>query len=409
MTSCWRGSKKCWGLENAVDQRPTILIVDDEPFNLDTLEQELDDLGYAAIPAANGQEALNVLASEAPDMVLLDIMMPVMDGFEVLRRLKAEPEWRNIPVVIVSALSDMDSVVRGIKLGADDYLPKPFDPVLLAARLQAGLARKQLHDLEKRYLQSLQRELTIGHQIQVDFLPKSLPELPGWELAAYFKAARDVAGDFYDAFPLPDGRTAFFLGDVTDKGVGAALFMALYRTLLRAFLGTPVFINAEKWKDNPGECLRQVVEYINHYVVETHDDALFASLVVGVLTHETGCIVYINAGHNPPRILRAGAVVQHLPPSGPLLGAMDDAEYTAGIVNLLPGDLLLIFSDGLEDAVNPREDIFGIERLLAAACKPADSAQGMLRQIMAEIEAFMDGEPQYDDFTALAVKRSVGS
>jgi phosphoserine phosphatase RsbU/P len=389
-----------------MDDRPNILIVDDEPYNLDTLEQELDDLGYNAIPASNGKEALEKITRHSPDMVLLDIMMPVMDGFEVLRRLKTQPEWRDIPVVIVSALSDMDSVVRGIKLGADDYLPKPFDPVLLAARIQAGLARKQLRDLEKRYMETMQRELTIGHQIQADFLPQCLPDLPGWELAAYFRAARDVAGDFYDAFEMPDGRVAFFLGDVTDKGVGAALFMAMYRTLLRAFLSTTIFLNADHWQRDPGDCLYQVVKYINSYVYATHDDALFASLVVGVLSPDTGQVFYINAGHNPPRILNDGTVRSHMPPSGPLLGAMEEAEYTAQEIELTPGDLLLIFSDGLEDAVNQQEEIFGVERLLEAACQPAESAQETLRQIITEIERFMDGEAQYDDFTTLAVKRT---
>jgi phosphoserine phosphatase RsbU/P len=386
-----------------MQSRPVILIVDDEPFNLDTLEQELDDLGYDSMSATTGLEALQKAAAKAPDMILLDIMMPGMDGFEVLSQLKAAPEWRDIPVVIVSALSDQASVVRGIKMGADDYLAKPFDPTLLAARLQAGLARKQLRDLEKRYLQSLQREMAIGHQIQTDFLPKRLPEIPGWELAAYFKAARDVAGDFYDAFILPDGQAVFFLGDVTDKGVGAAMFMALYRTLLRAFLSS---VNEmPRWKDDQGECLLEIVKFVNHYVYETHEDALFSSLVVGVLAPETGQVVYINAGHNPPMIVRNGQVRQRLAPSGPLIGAIETVNYTPCKVELGAGDLLLLYSDGLEDAVNPQEEIFGIERLIDSASQPASSAQELLQQVFAEIEVFMAGARQYDDFTALAVGR----
>jgi phosphoserine phosphatase RsbU/P len=383
--------------------RPVILIVDDEPFNLDTLEQELDDLGYDSMSATTGQEALQKAAEKAPDMILLDIMMPGMDGFEVLSQLKAAPEWRDIPVVIVSALSDQASVVRGIKMGADDYLAKPFDPTLLAARLQAGLARKQLRDLEKRYLQSLQREMAIGHQIQTDFLPKRLPDIQGWDLAAYFKAARDVAGDFYDAFILPDGQAVFFLGDVTDKGVGAAMFMALYRTLLRAFLSS---VNEmPRWKDDQGECLLEIVKFVNRYVYETHEDALFSSLVVGVLSPETGQVVYINAGHNPPMIVHNGQVRLRLAPSGPLIGAIETVNYTPCKVELGAGDLLLLYSDGLEDAVNPQEEIFGIERLKEAASQPASSAQDLLQQVFAEIEVFMAGANQYDDFTALAVGR----
>ena len=139
-----------------MSKRPTILIVDDEPFNVDYLEQELDDLEYDTISAANGQQALEQVATHAPDMLLLDIMMPVMDGFQVLAHLKADARWRDIPVVIISAMSDMDSVVRGIKLGAEDYLPKPFNEILLRARLSAGLAKKRQRDLEVEYLRQVE-------------------------------------------------------------------------------------------------------------------------------------------------------------------------------------------------------------------------------------------------------------
>jgi two-component system cell cycle response regulator len=139
------------------NKRAKILIVDDEPFNVDYLEQELEDLAYDTVSASNGQEALDQVTAAAPDMVLLDIMMPVMDGFEVLSRLKADKTWRDIPVVIISALSDMGSVVKGIEMGAEDYLPKPFDPVLLQARINAGLEKKRLRDQEVEYLQQVER------------------------------------------------------------------------------------------------------------------------------------------------------------------------------------------------------------------------------------------------------------
>ena len=127
---------------------PKILIVDDEPFNIDYLEQELDELDYVTIAAANGGEALVKVISDPPDLVLLDIMMPVMDGFEVLSRLKSDPSTRDIPVIIISAANNLDSVVKGIQMGAEDYLPKPFEPTLLKARILSCLEKKRLHDLE---------------------------------------------------------------------------------------------------------------------------------------------------------------------------------------------------------------------------------------------------------------------
>jgi sigma-B regulation protein RsbU (phosphoserine phosphatase) len=299
--------------------RPKILIVDDEPLNLDYLEQELDDLGCETISAANGREGLQRVAEASPDMILLDIMMPVMDGFEMLRHLKAEPDWRDIPVVIVSALSDIDSVVQGIQLGADDYLPKPFNPTLLEARLNAGLDRKRLHDLEKLHIQSMERELEIGHQIQVGFLPEQLPEVNGWGIAAHFQAAREVAGDFYDVFSLSDGRLGFFLGDVTDKGVGSALYMALYRSLLRAFIHDGRSKIEGKHAEDSAELLHQAVTRTNQYVCQTHSNPLFATLFIGVLDPITGKIHYINAGHNSPQIIRQDGSREELKPTGVIM------------------------------------------------------------------------------------------
>lgn len=137
--------------------KPLILIVDDEPLNVDYLEQELADLDYETVSAGDGQASLEQVAAHKPDMILLDIMMPVMDGFAVLERLKANKRWRDIPVVVISAMNDLDSVVRGIELGAEDYLPKPFDPVLLEARLTAGLEKKRLRDQEVEYLLQVEK------------------------------------------------------------------------------------------------------------------------------------------------------------------------------------------------------------------------------------------------------------
>src|SRR5262245_14912161 len=129
-------------------QPAKILIVDDEPFNVDYLEQELEDLDYGTLTAFNGQEALEQVTAGSPDLVLLDIMMPVMDGFTVLSQLKANKETRDIPVIIISAMNDLASIVKGIKLGAEDYLPKPFDEVLLKARIEASLEKKRFRDQE---------------------------------------------------------------------------------------------------------------------------------------------------------------------------------------------------------------------------------------------------------------------
>ena len=173
-----------------MNHHPRILIVDDEPFNRDYLEQELSDFDYEILTAVNGQEALEKIQGEKPDLVLLDIMMPIMDGFTVLKLVKADHATRSIPIIIISANSDLKSIVAGIQMGAEDYLPKPFEPTILHARITTSLDRKRLRDQEQLYLQSLENELNIARTIQKEFLPLELPAVAGWQIGAYFKSCQ---------------------------------------------------------------------------------------------------------------------------------------------------------------------------------------------------------------------------
>lgn len=380
-----------------MEKRQTILIVDDEPFNIDFLEQELQDLGYQTRSASNGLEALQLLKDQPPDLVLLDIMMPGIDGFEVLTRIKAEIQTRHIPVIIISAMSDMGSVVRGIELGAEDYLPKPFDEVLLRARISSAIEKKQLRDLEQAYLRSMEKELEIGHQIQSGFLPGELPKNDGWELNAFFRPAREVAGDFYDGFELPDGKLVLTLGDVADKGVGAALFMALYRSLLRSSLSNLMQL------DDPGNKLIRAVAHTNDYVSATHEMALFVTLFISILDPETGRLSYINAGHNPPVLLQNGTHTL-IKRTSPALGIFEGQKFSADHLLLSPGDKLIVYSDGLEDVRNANGDLYGSERLLDSFLQKGVTVEKIIKQI----DQFMGEEPQYDDLTLLTVDRRAG-
>lgn len=386
-------------------RKPKILIVDDEPFNVDYLEQELEDMDYETIAAVNGLDALDKVRDESPDLVLLDIMMPVMDGFETLRQLKAKPDWRDIPVLIISALTDMDNVVRGIQLGADDYLPKPFNPTLLGVRINAGLVRKRFRDLEKLHIHSLERELEIGHQIQSGFLPEDLPEVSGWEIGAYFKAAREVAGDFYDVFRLSDGRLGFFLGDVTDKGVGAALFMALYRSLLRAFFDYSSPPGVTELTVDSAELLAQAVTRTNCYVCQTHKHALLTTLFIGVLDSCSGKVYYINAGHNPPQVLRQNGGRCDLQPTGPIVGVLEDLKYTAKVVELGLGESLFIHSDGVEDTQNGTGEFFGQKRLFDLLAVSSNSVTERIERLSTSLVEFMGEAKPFDDITVLVIMR----
>jgi len=428
---------------------PKILLVDDEPYNLDYLEQELEERELVILTAANGQQALELVAQHNPDMIFLDLMMPVMDGFAVLERLKANQVWASIPVVIISAANDIPSVARAIELGADDFLPKPFNPVLLHARLNAGLEKKRLRDIEQRYLRSLERELEIGRQIQAGFLPRQISQPPGWEIAAFFRAAREVAGDFYDIFNFEEQELALLLGDVTDKGVGSALYMALFRTLLRATLMLESFTGKSPDSEAPalsnvseahaveapalsnvseahaveapalsnvseahaveacssGERLVRAVSFANEYIYQIHDSAMYATLFFGLLNTQTGQLCYLNAGHDLPYILRGNAIRAKLGSTGPLVGALEGASYQTEVVFLQPGDTLVLYSDGITDAQNPAVERFGNGRWRDLIETSSSGSQPIVSHLVDSILDYMGGASQADDISLLTVKR----
>lgn len=394
-------------MEVKKEGRPKILLVDDEPYNLDYLEQELEDLGVEILKAGNGQQALDSIAADPPDMVFLDIMMPGMNGFEVLQRLKAEPEWNSIPVVIISAASDMASVVKGIELGAEDYLPKPFNPVLMHARMNAGLEKKRLRDIEQRYLNSLKNELEIGRAIQAGFLPTQIPQPAGWQLEAYFCPARQVGGDFYDVFELEDGKLAILLGDVTDKGVGAALYMALFRSLLRAVMTMATCLDEITLTTtiDPAVRLRHAVRMVNDYLCNVHENAMFATLFFGALDLQNGELDYLNAGHDPPYILRGGAIHQQLDSTGPLVGAFPGVHFQTARMKLEPGDSLVLYTDGVTDAENSESQLFGVEKWQELLEEPLPADSKRLKHLVERLEAYMGETPRYDDITLLVVER----
>jgi serine phosphatase RsbU (regulator of sigma subunit) len=387
---------------------PKILIVDDEPFNLDYLEQELEDSNFNIVTASNGQEALDKVKSESPDLILLDIMMPVMDGFEVLGHLKTDLTARDIPVVVISAQSDLRSMVRGIQLGAEDYLPKPFEPVLLHARISSSLEKKRLRDLQQLYLKSLEREMDIAREIQKGFLPSELPKVDGWDIASYFKAAREVAGDFYDAFPLPDGNLVCVVGDVCDKGVGAALFMTLFRSLIRVTSTTDVFSKGKGTNMlTHAERLHHVISFTNKYIAETHYDAnMFATMFVGIFNLQDGKLTYVNCGNEPPLILGKGSAMTELLPTGPVVGLFANARFSIKEAVIGKNDILLAFTDGIPDSQNSENDSFGRQRLLDLLNTNNANPETLLEYIGKQIQQFMGEEKQFDDITLLAVKRN---
>jgi serine phosphatase RsbU (regulator of sigma subunit) len=304
---------------------------------------------------------------------------------------------------MISAVTEIDSVVRCVEMGATDYLPKPFNPVLLKARVGATLEKKRLRDRERLWAKSLERELDIGREIQASFLPEELPRPDGWEIAARFTPARQVAGDFYDAFPLAGGsRIGLAVADVCDKGVGAALFMALFRSLLRAF--------AEREFAEPSHSdddrIQGTIVATNDYIARTHGASnMFATVFFGVLDPATGALAWVNAGHEAPVVSGASGVAARLSPSGPALGMMPGMKFEVRTSRLEPGQTLLAFTDGVTEAKDPSGRLYSEEALLGLLTDGSPGAAALLDRIGEAVAAHSAGAERSDDITMLAVRR----
>ena len=267
------------------------------------------------------------------------------------------------------------------------------------------------------YSKALDKEMAKGKKIQRNFLPRQIPRISGWEIAICFHPARQVSGDFYDAFRLPQDLLGLVIADVCDKGVGSALFMALFRSLIRVFSGkiilqgvsVPGSVKTEP--NSHGDYLYEALNAVsltNEYIAEEHgEEGMFATLFFGVLNPQTGKMAYINGGHEPLLIINQSGIKDQLKATGPVVGMMTEMEYNIEQVQLEPGDILIGYTDGVTEAMSPREELFGKKRFLSLLEKPAPSASELIEKIRLELFNHMDNAPQFDDITMMAVHRKM--
>ena len=380
------------------------LVVDDNAMNRDVLSRRLQRSGHAVEAVEDGHRALARLKEQPFDLILLDVMMPGIDGYEVLARLKEDPGLRHVPVIMISALGETDSVVKCLALGADDYLTKPFNPLILQARVDACLLKKRVHDGEMRQLQSMEREMEIGRAIQVGFLPDSLPQLPGWDIAVRFRPARQVAGDFYDLFTVHgNGGVFIVVADVCDKGVGAALYMALFRSLIRATASQPFAQGT-----TAADILLAAAALTNDYIARVHNRAnMFATAFMGLLEPHSGSLSYVNAGHDAPLIASAdGTVRQRLGATGPALGLLPEQRFDIGRAQLAPGEVLLGYTDGVVEATGG-DGAFGEARLQQAmSAQTTHSSELLLQRVETALDDYSQQAAAADDITMVALRRA---
>lgn len=394
---------------------PRALVVGDVGGDTAGASRQFEQEGYLVTLAPTANDALAKLRAERFDLVLLDVELPGT-GAQLVETLRGDAELAHLPVIVASRSDEMGAVERCLEMGADDYLPRVFGSAVLRARVNAALERRRVQDS-----QNLRREMSVARSIQRDFLPESLPEVEGIQLQAALHPARHVSGDFYDAFQLaPSGRLVLVVGDVCDKGAGAAMFMALFRSLIRASAdpvgggaiqmigGRRTFVRQALEEATPADLLTRVASFTNNYIARLHGRTnMFATVFLATLDAYGGELVYVNAGHEPALVIAPDGQIRELRPTGPALGMMPDSKFVAREGTLEPGESLFAFSDGLVEARSPTGHVFGSDRLREVLrLHRAGGAPALVSGVIDGLKAFSRQAEPHDDLTMLAATRT---
>lgn len=369
-----------------------ILIVDDITANVDVLVGALRG-EYKLSVALDGESALKTAEKISPDLILLDIMMPGIDGYEVCRRLRAAEATREIPVMFLSALEDVQNKALGFEVGANDYLTKPFEILEVKARVKSLLKAKAYADAIR---EARERELRVAREIQMGILPSDLTRCTsdtGLDITAFIEPAKQVGGDFYEIARVTDDCVIVVIADVMGKGIPSALFMAVAMTLLRAIA---------RQTQKPDEILAR----LNSELEAQNPRKMFVTMSCLAFELSTGRVTGASAGHNPLLLIpSSGAPRFVFPSSGMVAGMRPDRSYKSETLRLNPGDTLLLYTDGITDAENVAEEQFESDRILRCFSGGAPrTAKEVLARILGEVRAFATGAPQIDDMTLVAVR-----
>ena len=382
-----------------------ILSVDDEtPVELmmkHHFRRKIRSGEYEFFFARNGLEALAVLAN-TPDIeiILCDINMPEMDGLTLLAKVNEmhNPAMR---VIMVSAYGDMTNIRQAMNNGAFDFATKPIDMDDLARTIEKAIEQiHYVHESQKEHtqLESLKEDLVSAKEIQQSFLPMEFPPFPEdsdkLDIYASMTAAKDIGGDFYDFFRIDDDHIVLVIADVCGKGIPAALFMAVSRTIIHS-------------KGMQGVSAAECLTESNRLLANSTVNYMFVTVFYAIFNTKTGLVTYSNAGHNPPHIVRAGGTIEQLPMEGQfMVGAFEEEVYTDKTLQLDHGDTLVMFTDGVTEATDSTNRPFGTERLDNILSGVADkSSREIVEAIKAGITDFVEDAEQTDDITILALKR----
>ena len=366
-----------------------VMIVDDEPVNLQVMRNILSLEGFHITQALDGRQCLEQLDSgTSPDIILLDVMMPGMTGFEVTREVRGRYSANDLPILLVTAKNQVSDLEKGLESGANDYLTKPFSRNELLARMRTHLSLARAHTMEAENRRKTE-ELEQARAIQLSLLPKSPPKLPYLDIAAHMETATEVGGDYYDFFVQDDDALYVVTGDATGHGISAGMVVSMTKSALKA-------LDVQ----SPHLLLHQLNQVLRAVKLERMQMALN-------VTYLTDTEIAISSAAMPPSYLyRPGRGVEEVLLPGLPLGALQQAKYTLKVLEFHRGDVLLQISDGLPERLGPHGSMLGYDAI--AECLGANgdrSAQEILDALLKLQRDWAGSEPPSDDITALVLKR----
>jgi sigma-B regulation protein RsbU (phosphoserine phosphatase) len=394
-----------------VARTASILVVDDVSANLQVLTGMLKERGYKVRPVPSGKLALQAARKAPPDLILLDINMPEMNGYEVCQHLKADEALRGIPVIFISALNENLDKVNAFALGGVDYITKPFQMEELHARVETHLKLRRLQvELEEanarleRINGRMSRDLATAAKIQKTFLPRAALSVPGAEFAWGYHPCDELAGDGLNIIPLGDGRVGLYILDVSGHGVSSALLSV---TLSR-LLSPPSEPSSILMRDGGVTPPAEVADRLNQLFPYDTATEQFTTLLYGVLNVSTGDFRHVSAGHSGPLQLPLGRAAPVILESPGFPISLAEEVYEEQCVHLAPGDRLYLYSDGVPDAMSLSGERFGDARLMDAISRGrAEPLQEGIAALLAEIMRWSGSEKPQDDISIVAVELSV--
>jgi len=376
------------------DEKKLVLIVDDAPANLQMMRAILKD-DFKIRVATSGAKALDLVRAEPhPDLILLDVMMPAMDGYEFCGILKATPEAKGIPVIFLTGKTEADDETKGFQVGAVDYIHKPFSPAVVKARVHTHLVLREAREQLARQLLDINNELEMAREIQLSILPHEIPKIKGLEIAARYLSMSSVAGDFYDFILVDEKHLGILVADVSGHGLPAALIASMLKVALAG---------QSPHASDPARVLAGLNESLcgkfkDHFVTAAY---IFVDM-------EKNCIRYAGAGHPPLLLWRASTgTASEVLENGLLLGLLPDATYSFVEIPLEPGDKAVLYTDGILECRSPSEQEFGVDLfkgfLESNHNLAADTFADLLLDELSNWSEHPKGIGQEDDITLLTV------